>query len=49
VHVHDAGTDDQFELLVEPDTNPMDVYEHPYAHAAWRGIDHQTADLHHAA
>jgi hypothetical protein len=36
-------------LLVEPDTNPMDVYEHPYAHAAWRGIDYQTADLRHAA
>jgi hypothetical protein len=36
VHVLDAGADDQFELDVEPGANPIDVFEHPYAYAAWR-------------
>lgn len=45
VLVRDASTDEQFELLVEPDANPIDVYEHPYEYAAWRGIDYRTADL----
>ena len=42
VVVRDDGAHEQFELLVEPQTNPMDVYEHPYAYAAWRGIDYGT-------
>jgi hypothetical protein len=29
---------DSFELVVEPD-EAMDVYEHPYAYAAFRGLD----------
>jgi hypothetical protein len=45
VRVRDDSTDEQFELLVEADANPMDVYEHPYAQAAWRGVDYRTADL----
>jgi hypothetical protein len=49
VLVRDNITNDQFELLVEPEANPIDVYEHPYAHAAWRGIDYRTADLTQAA
>jgi hypothetical protein len=47
VVVHDDSTDDQFELLVE--ANPLDVYEHPYAYAAWRGIDYRSTDLRQAA
>lgn len=43
------STNEQFELLVEPDANPIDVDEHPYAYAAWRGIDYRTADLRQAA
>jgi hypothetical protein len=35
----------QFELVVEPGDNPFDVYEHPYPHAAWRGIEYRTPDL----
>ena len=31
VVVRDDSTDDEFELLVEPDMNPLHVYEHPYA------------------
>jgi hypothetical protein len=49
VLVRDDSTNEQFELLVEPDANPIDVYEHPYAYAAWRSIDYRTADLRQAA
>jgi hypothetical protein len=49
VLVRDDSTRDQFELVVGPDENPMHVYEHPYAYAAWRGIDYRTADLRQAA
>ena len=45
VFVRDDGTQGKFELIVEPDVNPIDVYEHPYAYAAWRGVDYQNADL----
>lgn len=45
VLVRDDSTNDQFELLVEFDANRIDVYEHPYACAAWRGIDYRTAGL----
>ena len=49
VRVRDDLADEQFELLVEPDANPMNVYEHPYAYAAWRGVGYRTADLRQAA
>jgi hypothetical protein len=49
VLVCDDCTKKQFELVVEPDANPIDVYEHPYAYAAWQGIDYRTADLRRAA
>ena len=38
VLVRDEGTDDQFELSVEPGANALDIFEHPYAYAAWRGV-----------
>lgn len=49
VLVRDDGTDDQFELSVEPGANALDIFEHPYAYAAWRGVDYRLADLRHAA
>jgi hypothetical protein len=49
VRVLDDGNDHEFELRVEPGVNPLDVYEHPYAYAAWRGIDCQAAHLQQAA
>lgn len=49
VNVHDASVDDQFELDVEPGANPVDVFEHPYAYAAWRGIEYGSAELRRAA
>ena len=49
VLVRDHSTDDQFELSVEPGANALDTFEHPYAYAAWRGVDHRLADLRDAA
>jgi hypothetical protein len=49
VLVRDDGRDDQFELSVEPGANAMDTYEHPYAYAAWQGVDYRLADLRDAA
>jgi hypothetical protein len=37
--------DDQFELSVEPAADALDTFEHPYAYAAWRGVDYRLADL----
>jgi phosphoglycolate phosphatase-like HAD superfamily hydrolase len=48
VLVRDAGTHDQFELSVEP-ADALHTFEHPYAYAAWRGVDHRLADLRDAA
>ena len=45
VLVRDDGTDDQFELSVEPGANAIDTYEHPYAYAAWQGVDYRLAGL----
>jgi hypothetical protein len=39
VLVRDQGIDDQFELSVEPGANALDIFEHPYAYAAWRGVN----------
>jgi hypothetical protein len=49
VLVHDDSTGDQFELSVEPGTNALDTFEHPYAYAAWRGVEYRLADLRLAA
>lgn len=49
VLVRDDCANDQFELVVERDANPLDVFEHPYAYAAWRGIDYGTTVLQQAA
>lgn len=49
VLVHDDSTDDQFELSVEPGANALDIFEHPYAYAAWRGVDYRLADVRLAA
>jgi hypothetical protein len=49
VLVHDDGTDDEFELSLEPGVNALDAFDHPYAYAAWRGVDYRIADLRAAA
>ncbi len=37
VTVYDAGSDDLFELEADP-SEALDVFHHPYAHAARRGF-----------
>ena len=49
VLVRDNGTDEQFELNVEPGADALDTFEHPYAHAAWRGVDYRLGELRRAA
>jgi hypothetical protein len=39
VMVVDAKSGDRFELVLDDDDNPLDVFHHPYAHAARRGLD----------
>jgi hypothetical protein len=39
VRVLDQRTGDHFELEAEPD-NALDVFHHPYAYAAFRGLPH---------
>jgi hypothetical protein len=41
VNVYDQTTDDSFELVLGPQDSPLEVFRHPYAYAAWRGIDYQ--------
>jgi hypothetical protein len=49
VRVLDDSSDERFDLRVAPGVNPLDVYEHPYAYAAWRGVTDRTTHLQHAA
>jgi hypothetical protein len=49
VLVRDHSTDPHFELSVEPAADALDTFEHPYAYAAWAGVDHRLADLRDAA
>ena len=39
VAVDDAANDDYFELVLGEDDRPLDVFHHPFAHAAARGLD----------
>jgi hypothetical protein len=39
VAVDDATNDDYFELVLDEDERALDVFQHPFAHAAARGIE----------
>jgi hypothetical protein len=39
VAVYDRRTAESFELVLAPEDSPLHVFHHPYAYAAWRGID----------
>jgi hypothetical protein len=39
VAVLDERSGAAFELVVETGTEALDVFRHPFAHAAWRGIE----------
>jgi hypothetical protein len=39
VSVTDSGNGDYFELILDERERALDVFHHPYAHAAARGLD----------
>jgi hypothetical protein len=39
VTVADAANDDCFELVLDKNERALDVFNHPFAHAAARGLD----------
>ena len=39
VAVIDAANDDYFELVLDKHDRALDVFHHPYAHAAARGVE----------
>jgi len=39
VAVDDAANDDYFEIILGEDDQALDVFHHPFAHAAARGVD----------
>ena len=39
VSVADSKTDEAFVIDVRAADDALDVFHHPYAHAAWRGIE----------
>ncbi|HET9287034.1 MAG TPA: hypothetical protein VFO26_05705 [Gaiella sp.] len=40
VTVFDSKTGERFELVLDDGESAMDVFHHPYAHAARRGLDY---------
>jgi len=42
VTVSDAANDDYFELVLDEHDRALDVFHHPFAHAAARGVDFET-------
>jgi hypothetical protein len=42
VAVADAANDDYFELVLDDDERALDVFHHPFAHAAARGLEFRT-------
>ena len=42
VAVADTASADYFELVLDPDERALDVFNHPFAHAAARGLEFRT-------
>jgi hypothetical protein len=42
VAVADAANDDYFELVLDEHERALDVFHHPFAHAAARGLEFRT-------
>ena len=42
VAVADAASDDYFELVLDEDEPALEVFNHPFAHAAARGLEFRT-------
>ena len=45
IAVDDAASDDSFELVLDEDERALDVFHHPYAHAAARGLQFRAPGL----
>jgi hypothetical protein len=45
VAVADAANDEYFELVLDEHDRALDVFHHPFAHAAARGIEFRTGRL----
>jgi hypothetical protein len=41
VTVLDERSGAAFELVVETGSEALDAFRHPFAHAAWRGVDYK--------
>jgi hypothetical protein len=46
VAVADVGSRDYFELVLGEDEPALEVFNHPFAHAAARGLDYRTRRTH---
>ena len=42
VAVEDVASNDYFELVVDEDESALEVFNHPFAHAAARGLEFRT-------
>jgi hypothetical protein len=42
IAVDDAANDDYFELVLDEDEPALEVFHHPFAHAAARGLEFHT-------
>ena len=40
VTVYDGRSGTAFELVVQTGAEALDAFRHPFAHAAWRGVDY---------
>jgi hypothetical protein len=45
IAVADSANDDYFELILDELESPLDVFHHPFAHAANRGVEFGTQRL----
>jgi hypothetical protein len=41
VTVYDERLGSAFELVMESGAEALDAFRHPYAYAAWRGVDYE--------
>jgi hypothetical protein len=42
IAVEDAASDEYFELVLDEDESALEVFHHPFAHAAARGFEFRT-------
>jgi hypothetical protein len=49
VAVDDEPAGNHFELVIDDDASALEVFRHPYAYAAWRGIHFNVVDRREAA